>query len=310
MKPLEIISALPQWANAAPGAILDSQAFAMPCRLGDESTVLRHAGVLPAGAETMPLSITFGDEPHTLSLARSSRFPDLDRLWPTRADVPEAILLALVERECGSLLQMLENAVRRQLRLNGLAHADAAADGTARADIPSVSFELGDPPAVFTLTRSDTVASAMGVLRNLDLSHEEIRSQPLPAVCEYAAFALGAADIVNLAPGDALLLPEIGTLAPRLVVDGRFTVDTNGVLPYAEDALVRVRAAAGRTMPLGELFDASEEPPVQPAAEPGLQLCLVKGGRLVASGRLDRLADQFAFVVEAVEPLDPKLRIP
>ena len=47
MKPLEILSALPKWANAAPESLLDSPAWAMPCRLGDASATLRAAEVRP-----------------------------------------------------------------------------------------------------------------------------------------------------------------------------------------------------------------------------------------------------------------------
>lgn len=36
---------------------------------------------------------------------------------------------------------------------------------------------------------------------------------------EYAAFTLKAADLAGLAPGDRLLLPEIGTEAPRWVTE-------------------------------------------------------------------------------------------
>ncbi len=292
MKSLEIISTLPKWAKASPAAILDSPAFLMPCRLGDESASLRLADVAPAGAEALALDIAFGDVPHRLLLARTSRFPELDKIWDSRADVPAPVLLALVERECGPLFQMLENAVRRQMRLVGV--ADAVPEGARLAGL-QIS---GDPGIVFALTRSDVVVSAFGSLRNLDLSHAEIRAEELPAVCEYAAFATVEADLSALAPGDAVIVPEVGTVAPRLVVDGRFVVDANGVSPYVADALVHVRAATGRAVSLGEVFDAVDQPPALAAVEVGAQLQLVKDGRLVASGRLDKLADQLAFVVE------------
>ena len=64
------------------------------------------------------------------------------------------------------------------------------------------------------------------------------------------------------------------------------------------DALVHVRAAEGRVVSLGEAFDAVENPLALPSAEQGAQLKLVKDGRVVASGRLDKLADQLAFIVE------------
>ena len=290
MKPIEILSSLPQWANAAPGTILDSPAFALPCRLGDETSSLRHARVCPAESAMLVLAVTFGDEPHMLGLARSTRFQELDGLWETRADIPDPILLALAERECGAVFQMLENAVRKQLRLTGLAKT---------MDAQRLDLELADGSLAFSLTRSESVVSAFGVLRNLDLAHEAIRGQSLPAETEYASFVLPEADIASLAPGDAVLLPEIGALTPRVVADGRFVLDANGVSPHAEDEVVHVRAADGREISLGEVFDAAETPIEVPAAEPGIQLRLVKGGRSIAAGTLDHVARQFAFVVEA-----------
>ena len=73
MKSLEIISSLPQWAKASPSAILDSPAFMMPCRIGDEMSELRHAQVEPAESESLALSVEFGGEPHELLIARSPR---------------------------------------------------------------------------------------------------------------------------------------------------------------------------------------------------------------------------------------------
>ena len=194
MKPLEILVAIPKWATATPDQILDSPAFAMPCRLGEEQVSLRLGAVQPG--DTLDLAILFGDEPHSLRLARSPRFPELDKVWDSRADVPEPILLALVEKECGPLLQLLENAVRRQLRLVGLA---ANSDPDARM----VFAQVND--VVFSLTRSETVTAAFGILRHLDFASPELRSETFTAETEYAAFALAAADLASLSVGDALL---------------------------------------------------------------------------------------------------------
>lgn len=304
MKPLEILSELPYWAKASPEEILDSPAFAMPCRLGDESVLLRPAPVEPAASDMLALSVSFGDEPHALCLARSPRFPDLDKLWDSRADVPEPILLALVEKECGSLFQMLENAVRKQLRLVGVENVSrrGAAESVANWELARGTGDVGSDGNIlnFSLTRTSTVVSALGVMRNLDLAHESIRLQKLPAEVEYAAFQLPDADLASLAPGDALLLPEIGAVAPRRIVGGRFAVDANGVSPYQEDEMCRVRDAADGMVSLGELFDAATgtagaQSQVPPA---NAQLRLVRRGKTLATGRLDRLGDSQAFIVE------------
>lgn len=318
MKPLEILSALPQWAGAAPGAILDSPAFLMPCRLGDQPAVLRNAEIAPAASEALALAVSFADEPHTLRIARSPAFPELDTIWDSRTDVPAPILLALVEKECGPLLQLLENAVRRQLRLVGLdedrSSAEARGDGEAEEPQTAVSLSVSaasrEDAIAFSLTRSATVVSALGSLRNLELAHESIRSIALSASVEYASFSLSEADLSALSAGDAVLLPEIGGVPARLVADGRFVVDDGGVAPFSDDGRCRVLAAEPRQVTLGDLFDAAEGgmsaveslKVETPGGESCLPLHLVQAGRTLASGRLGRLADHPAFFVEVPTP--------
>ena len=211
MKPFEILSALPQWTKLDAEAIVDSPAFAMPCRLGDESTTLVLGATPPADA--ISLSITLDDEAHVLSLGRSPRFTELEAVWDSRADVPEPILLALVEKDAGTVFQLIENAVHKRLKLVGLATPDSPDGRTLVAQVDDI---------VFAITRTPAVVSAIGNLRNLDLSHESIRSTSLRVVTEYAAFALPQTDIDGLEVGDAVLLPEIGTVPTGLIVDGRF----------------------------------------------------------------------------------------
>lgn len=289
MKPFEIFSAVPQRAEATPDAILDSPAFLAPCRIGDDMLSLRRPDVQPDESGMLALSIAFGDEPHELLLAPSPRFPELGKIWDARADVPEPVLLALAEKECGAFFQMLENVVRRQMKLNGIASASGE---------QKVFLGLSDGSLSFALTRSVAVVSALGVLRNLDLGHESIRSRTLPCEYEYAAFAADDAELAALASGDAVLLPEIGSIAPRIVVDGRFVADANGVSHKIDDALAHVFAAAPGEITLGELFDAQENPAAVASPAQGSPLKIVKGGRPVASGRLDSLSGQPAFIME------------
>ena len=286
MKPFEILSSLPQWSGLGPDAIVDLPAFALPCRLGDESATLVLGATHPA--DTIRLSIRLEDEPHVLSLARSPRFKELDAIWDSRADVPEPILLALVEKDAGPVLQLVENAVRRQLKLVGLVGAESP-------DAPVLFAQVED--VVFSLTRSATVTAAIGNLRNLDLTYESIRSVTLPALTEYAAFSLTSSEASGLSIGDAVLLPEMGTVPVRLVVDGRFVVDANGVTRYNAGDLVHVFDATAKDITLGELFDAAEAPRAIETTPSG-ELRLVADGKTLAVGRLDRLGDQSAFIVE------------
>ena len=293
MKPFEIYSALPRATAATPAQILDSPAFAMPCRYSEEPAVLRPAAVRPA--DTLSLSLLFGDEPHTLSLARSPRFPELDALWDSRADVPEPILLALAEKECGPLFQLLENAIRHQLRLAGMA-------SPSNPDSAALALEVAD--LSFTLTRTPTVETALGAsLRHLDLTHPAIRSIALSAETEYAAFALPDTDLATLAPGDALLLPEIGTIPPRLLVDSRFILDASGVSPFTDDSRCRIVATEPLTLTLGTLFDAADgttPADIPPAPSSSAPLRLLLSGRTLATGHLDTLGSHPAFLVESL----------
>ena len=295
MKPLEILSALPKWSAAKPGQILDSPAFAFPCRLGEETETFSLGAV--QGGDTLNLSILFGDEPHVLRLSRTPRFPELDKVWDSRAEMPEPILLALVEKECGAFFQMLENTVRRQMRLVGISSETSPDEQALLAQVADISFAL---------TRSATMVAALGIIRHLDVAHEAIRAESLPFETEHAAFALSAADLASMAVGDALLLPEVGAVSPRLVVDGRFAVDEAGVAPFSDDGRCRVISAEQSVMTLGELFDAAEDPESRKSkveslalgSESSAQLRLVHNGRTVANGHLDRIGGQSALVVE------------
>lgn len=294
MKPIEILGALPKWAKATPAEIVASPAWAMPCRLGETACVMRLDALRPA--DTLDISIVLEDEPHLLSLVDTPQFGDLHRLWASRADVPQPIILALVEKECGPLLQLIENATRRQLKVVGI--AGEAAD--AGADRLCARICAGDEELLsFAITASPKLLEVFGKLLFIDIGHQSVREESLPAESEIAAFALPAADAASLAPGDALLLPEVGTMPPRLVVDGRFLVDETGVSPFKDDGRMRVLDAEPKTVTLGYLFDHAQAPAAPEAPAPS-QLRLVASGKTVATGHLGKLAEHPAFIIESV----------
>lgn len=286
MKPLEVLSALPNWAKASPGSLLDSPAWAMPCRLGDAASTLRKAEMRPG--DTLNIAVLLDGERHLLSIADSPRFADLHALWAERADVPEPLLLAVVEKDCGDLLQLVENAVRRQLNVEGLS--------SGIPDERTLFVQVED--VVFGLTRSSMVEDALGQLRFIDVAHESVRGATLPCETEIAAFTLSAADIASIAVGDSLLLPEAGVVPSRLVVDGRFVVDENGVAPFKDDGRIRVVGDVQRELTLGELFDRAQNPAALEPEKPA-QLRLVSAGKVIAHGSLGQLAGQSAFSVES-----------
>ncbi len=296
MKPLEILSSLPQWAKATPATILASPAWTLPCRLGDESCAMRLDAPVPA--ETLDILIRLGDEEHVLGIVDTPALPELHAVWSARADVPQPILLALVEKECGPLLQLLENAARRQLKIVSLAQ-ERPAGQTAYARVFSAAGDL----LSFSITLSPALAETFGQLRFLDASHPSIREIVLNAEVEVASFALGAAEIAGLAPGDALLLPEVDTIPQRLIVDGRFAASEGDVIAWRDEGVLRVLVGETREITLGSLLDAAagnaEALAVSKPAE-NAPLRLSRTGAILATGRLGTVGTQRAFVVDAV----------
>ena len=291
MKASEILAAISKWADATSDEIVQSPAWGMPCRLGDATCVMRSGEV--RAADTLDISILLEDEPHVLSFADSPVFKDLHRLWSVRSEVPEAILLALVEKECGPFLQLLENAARRQLRVAGL--AGEAAESTLSLRI----CKDGEDVMAFAITPSPKLVDVFGKLAYIDTSDESVRGEALQAVYELASFTLPQDELASLTTGDALLLPEIGSIPPRLIVCGRFLVDESGVSAYADDGRLHVLGTEPAPLTLGDLFDHAASPtPIAVSNPRGLRL--VSGGKAIADGRLDRIGEQNAFVVESI----------
>lgn len=298
MKPTEILSAFPQWAKASPDDLLASPAWAMPCRLGEQNCTMRLDAMRPS--ETLDLLVRFGNDEHVLGLCDSESLKEIHAVWAARDEVPGPVLLALVEKECGTLFQLLENAVRQQLSIVGL--ASSPRDPDAKILFAQVYSAEGTPIVSFSLSSSPTLVAALGQLRFLDATHPAIRDCALSAEVEFATFALPTADLSSLAPGDALLLPEIGTIPPRRIVDGRFLVGENGVIDWKDDGALRVVAARSAAMTVGDLLDlatGNAAPPAQQALPANMPLRLVRFGKTLADGRLDAVGAQQAFVVDA-----------
>ena len=301
MKPIEIISALRPWANASAADLLASPAWAMPCRFGEQSCTMRLD--TPRPAETINLLVRLGDDEHVLGICDSPALAELHAVWPARAEMPEAILLALVEKDCGPLFQLLENAVRRQLGIVGI--SPSAPDPDARLLCARLRSAEGNPMVAFSLTSSAAVVSALGQLRFLDVAHPAIHDVEIPSEVEFATFALPAADLAAIAPGDALLLPEVGTMPPRRIVGSRLLLGDGGVTDWKDEGMLRVLALDPASTTVGTLVDhatgnaAPSEPSPIPANAP---LRLVRFGKTLATGRLEAVGAQQAFVVDDVTP--------
>jgi hypothetical protein len=324
MNPLDILSALPPFRGWSPAEVLASPAWAMPCRLGsEEGRLVSEGALLPA--DPLRLAVRFADDPATLALADSPIFPELHALWASRAEVPAPLLLALVEKECGPLLQLLENAAGRQLAIDGLADVatGGAGDSSPGRLLPfSLLRASGEPLCSFALTLPPAVLESFGALRNLDAAHPSIRELELPAVVQLAAPVLSSADLASLAPGDHLLLPEVvpppadspDGQAPTcpdatLIVFGLLAAAPAGLAPWTDPGTLRVVLADPATLPLGDLLDLasgaldhSSLVTRHSSLREGVPLALLRGPATLATGRLGAVAAQPSFEIETVTP--------
>ncbi len=337
MNPLDLLSALPPFRGWSPAEVLASPAWAMPCRLGsEEGRLVADGAILPA--DPLRLAVRFADDPATLALADSPLFPELHALWTSRADVPSSILLALVEKECGPLLQLLENAAGRQLAIDGLqetgpAQADAS-DSSLVARPPSVGearpFSLlrssGEPLCSFALTLPPAVLESFGALRNLDTAHPSVRESEYSAQVQLATPVLSSDDLASLAPGDHLLLPEVQAPAAAgagespegqapscpeatLIVSDLLAAGPSGLAPWTDPGTLRVVLADPATVSLGDLLDLSsgalDHSSLAARRSPlreGAPLALLRGPATLAAGRLSSVASQPSFSIETVTP--------
>ena len=323
MNTLDLLSSLPPFRDWTPAEILASPAWAMPCRLGTaEGRLVSEGALLPA--DPLRLDVRFADDPATLCLADSPLFPELHALWSSRADVPAPIFLALIEKECGPLLQLLENAAGRQLAIDGLANAEAESSG----DTPNqlVPFSLlrssGEALCSFALTLPPSLKNSFGQLRNLDPAHPSLRDQEYPAVVQLAEPTVSVSDLDSLAPGDHLLLPEVEAGTPgdsegtsghlscpnvTLLVDNRLAASSSGLVPWSDSGTLRVVLADPSTVTFGALADlasGSENTsslfPLVSHLKAGSALSLLRGPATLASGSLSTVAGQYSFAVESV----------
>ena len=321
MNALDILSALPPFRDWSPAEVLASPAWAMPCRLGsEEARLVAEGALLPA--DPLRLAVRFADDHATLALADSPIFPELHALWASRAEVPAPLLLALVEKECGPLLQLLENVAGRQLAIDGL--AEESATGAARPF--SLLRSSGEPLCSFALTLPPAVLESFGALRNLDAAHSSLREIALPAAMQVAAPVLSSADLESLAPGDHLLLPEVqapaaggsggdeppvGWSCPEatLIVSGILAAAPAGLVPWTDPGTLRIVIADPATLPLGDLLDlasgALDHPSLvarHTSLREGAALALLRGPATLATGRLGAVAAQPSFEIETTAP--------
>lgn len=278
----ELIAKWPGIAGADAAAVFGMAAWALP--VGYDGKDVKLVKDRTHERDVIGLAIRFEHDEHFLAIALSDVYPELSKVWELKSKLPDEILLALIEKECGALLQTLENAARRQLSVVGLMPREDVGVKNAAAQAFAIIGEDGEPICDFALSMSPTLLKEFGRLDNLDANHESIRALTRPGRAEYAAFTLTEDELAGLASGDYLLLPEIGSGTAEWTVE-----------PPHDDR-VHVLSAETDDLSFGDFADdALPEPPLP------TMLVLVYRGRMIAEGRLAKLGTADAFAVEGMK---------
>lgn len=266
----ELIKTWPGIEKANAEKLFQSPAWRLNVAWGDDTATLMRAE--EAWSDTLDVAITLDGEAFTLGIADSPRFPDLHLLWAQRAQLPPEVLLALVEKECGQVLQVLEDATRCELSVKGISCEPVP---TAALDFAVCTAEV---VAGFKLAVTSALVLEWGRIRNLDVAHPAIRALTRPAWPEFAALDLSQAEEEALAgTGSCLVVPE-GSL-------GAWRVEE------PTDDLVHVRGVTPVTLSFAQMAD--DDWPDVPAPET-CDLACVKQTRALARVAWTRLGLQTA----------------
>ncbi|MCQ2388873.1 MAG: hypothetical protein MJ138_04105 [Kiritimatiellae bacterium] len=274
----ELLKTWPSWAKANAETMLASPAWRMTVDYDGRRGTLAAA---PEGCpvETLDLGVAFEDEECVLGIGDSPSFADLHALWAKREALDRNVLLAVVEKECGSLFQALEDATRKQFSVKGFVSASAPSAGRRRFRLSVDSVQID-----FALDLTPALTLNWGKLEFLDPAHESIRSLERPAWADYVSLMVSADELAALKPGDFLLLPETMP-APRWCVEP------------ADDDAVHVVGVGRTQVSFAQLADGNlpEVPPLGQAA-------LVKNGR-----EIGRVTPSAAGCAKALKVENPAL---
>ncbi|MCQ2397345.1 MAG: hypothetical protein MJ106_06590 [Lentisphaeria bacterium] len=277
MNTFDLLSKWPGWEKASAENIFDSPAWAMPVRWGDIPCLLRRAPFKER--DVIGIGLHFDDDENFLGIGNRAAFPDLSQLWDVKQSLPDALKLALVEKECGRLLQILENGVRRQVSLTGIVSAENR-EGCTGFEIVD---ENGKIVVSFVMKVTPDIVRAFGQMKCIDVKHPSIREMTRPANACYASFMMTQNELSSLSAGDFILLPETKSAAPYWIQE------------CPMDETVYVLATEESTLSFAEYADEALPEVPSPNA-----LRLVRNGRTIACGRMASLKATPAFAVEEV----------
>jgi len=263
----DLVREWPGLSGLGADACLSHPAWQMPVLLGSRSARLVASPLARTEDDPLALGITLDDEPHVLRVVPSPLFPDLNVLWPKRAALPSELLMALVEREGGEFLQLVEKTLRRQLRVKGFAEGERSPTHGFRLETDGGALE-------FAVDLTPEMLPVLGQVDGLDPTHESVRALTRPAYAAYGPVLLTNEECDRLSPGCCIVPPG------DLMSAARWTVD----LPADETAYV---LSAKPT----EISFAAFADEAMPEIPPPADVSLFRHGRIFAEARVSRLGD-------------------
>ena len=266
----ELLRNWPTWARANAETILASPAWRMPVVFdGAETSLTAVDSATPSDGDELFLDVTLDGERYVVGLRDTELFGDLHLLWARRAELDPNLLLAVVEKDCGRLFQLIEDTVRKEFAVIGLAASESAGRGEPRRRfaVPGLEFSIDLSPMLKIL---------FGRLEYLDPAHESIRALTRPARYVHASVDVPDDAGAALAEGDALVLAGSGR--------------DEWITEFPDDARLHVCAAGETDVSFAAFADGAmpspegKEPPV-----------LVRNGRIVAEGEFSTIGGVRCF---------------
>lgn len=265
----ELLKGWPGWAKANAARVLASPAWRIKTRYDGKEAVLTRAAEMPSPA--ISLLVRLNEVSKVVSFAPSPLFPDLWLLRERLEQLPSEVLLALVEKECGSLFQFFEDISRQSLSIEGVSERPAT----------DMAFKLTTEggEVCYTLVLSRESEMMAGQLSNLDVNHESIRSLTREVRGCHAALEMTDEEAAALQVGDCLVLPEPS--------------ESGWLLEMPDDRLARVVTPEPRTVTFAELADDALGS--VPSAD---KVEIVRNGQVIATGAFAKLGEATVVRIE------------
>jgi len=263
----DLVREWPGLSGLGADACLAHPAWQMSVLFGPRRARLVASSLAMTADDPVALAITLDDEPHVLRIAPSPLFPDLDLLWPKRGALPSELLMALVERECGELLQLVEKTLRRQLGVKGFADGALAPTHGFRLETDGGALE-------FALDLTPEMLPVLGQVDCLDPTHGSVRALTRPAFAAYSPVLLTNEECARLSPGCCIVPP------------GDLMSTARWIVTLPSDEVVNVLSARPTEIPFAAFADEA-----MPEIRPPESVALCRHGRIFAEAQVGRLGE-------------------